>query len=167
MKYRFFTVPVIGGEEAEADLNKFMNENKVAAVERRFVDDGAASLRAICVSVVDTTASKASTGPKKQSVDYREVLNDADFAVFARLRTLRKELAEREGVPPYAIFTNEQLAAIVQRRVSTKTAMRDIAGIGDARIEKYAPPVLDLLASAYADHELCPTHENGAVNGAA
>ena len=167
MKYRFFTVPVIGGEEAEADLNKFVNENKIASVERRFVDDGAASLRAICVSVAGNTALKASAAPKKQNVDYREVLNDAEFAVFARLRTLRKELAEREGVPPYAIFTNEQLAAIVQRRVRTKTEMREIAGVGDARIEKYATPILAVLAAAFADNELSPTHEHGALNGAA
>lgn len=167
MKYRFFTVPVIGGEDAEIDLNKFVNENRVVAMERRFVDDGAASLWAICLTLVDTTASKVSTAPRKQSVDYREVLNEPDFAVFARLRSLRKELAEREGLPPYAIFTNEQLAAIIQRRVLTKTAMRDIAGIGDARIEKYAMPVLAVMAAAYTDHEPRPIQENGAQNGAA
>jgi hypothetical protein len=49
-------------------------------------------------------------------VDYREVLSPPEFAVYDRLRTLRKELAQAEGLPPYAVFSNEQLAAFVQRR---------------------------------------------------
>jgi hypothetical protein len=50
-------------------------------------------------------------------VDYKEVLNEADFAVFSRLRDLRKVIAEKEAVPAYAIFTNEQLAAMVTGKV--------------------------------------------------
>ena len=41
----------------------------------------------------------------------------AEFTVFAKLRSVRKLLADRQGVPAYALFTNEQLAAMVQRRV--------------------------------------------------
>jgi hypothetical protein len=50
-------------------------------------------------------------------VDYKEVMNEADFAVFSRLRDLRKVIAEKEAVPAYAIFTNEQLAAMVTGKV--------------------------------------------------
>jgi len=34
-----------------------------------------------------------------------------------RLREIRKELAQQDGVPKNAVFTNEQLAATVQRKV--------------------------------------------------
>lgn len=81
----------------------------------------------------------------KKSIDYREVLSAEDFAVYAKLRDLRKQLAERDGVPPYAVFTNEQLAAIVQGRVDNLTALKAIDGIGDARVEKYGLSVLTLL----------------------
>jgi superfamily II DNA helicase RecQ len=167
MKYKFFIVPVIGGEEAEAELNKFLIENKIAALERKFVEDGAGSLWALCVSYIENAALKPSTTQKKPNVDYREVLSEEDFAVFARLRSLRKELAERDGVPPYAVFTNEQLAGLVQRRVRTKAAMGEIAGIGDARIEKYAARFLAVLSSELPDHELSPKREQDAHNGAA
>jgi hypothetical protein len=42
-------------------------------------------------------------------------------------------------VPVYTIFTNEQLAQMVQSRATTKAALEKIAGVGDARIEKYTP----------------------------
>ena len=48
----------------------------------------------------------------KQRVDYKEVLSPADFALFAKLRDWRKATAEQEGIPVYAVLTNEQLAAI-------------------------------------------------------
>jgi hypothetical protein len=57
-------------------------------------------------------------------VDYREVLSAQDFAVFSKLREVRKGLAEKEGVPPYTIFTNEQLAAVVRQKVTTKAEAR-------------------------------------------
>ena len=63
--------------------------------------------------VGEVPASKAKKAPPR--VDYREILRDAEFAVFPKLRALCKALAERDGVPPHAVFTNEQLAAIVQQ----------------------------------------------------
>ena len=66
---------------------------------------------------------KASELTKRAKVDYKTVLNERDFAAFAELRNLRKELSEKEGVPPYALFTNEQLAAMVTQQVSSKEAM--------------------------------------------
>jgi hypothetical protein len=49
-------------------------------------------------------------GSKRAKVDYRELLSAGDFVLFAKLRILRKGMAEREAVPAYALFTNEQLA---------------------------------------------------------
>lgn len=65
--------------------------------------------------------------------------------MFARLRALRKTLAEQEGVPAYALFTNEQLAGMVQRRVRTVGDLREIDGVGEARVEKYGGAFLDIL----------------------
>lgn len=37
---------------------------------------------------------------------------------------------------------------MVQRRVSSTTALRQIAGVGEARVEKYGSAFLDLLIQA-------------------
>lgn len=147
MKLRFFTIPIRGGGGDAADeLNRFLSAHRILSVDRSFVQDGANSAWALCVSF--ETAEESPQVGKRGKIDYREVLNEQDFAAFAKLRTLRKELAEKEGIPAYAVLTNEQLAEMVQRRVLTATALREIAGIGDARIEKYGEAFLRLLREA-------------------
>jgi len=54
-------------------------------------------------------------------------------------------VAQAEGVPLYAVFTNEQLAAIVQQRVESLAALGEIEGIGPARLERYGAGVLERL----------------------
>ena len=71
--------------------------------------------------------------------------------MFAKLRELRKEIAQAEAVPVYTIFTNEQLAQMVQSKVTTKTALEGIAGIGDARIEKYGTRILAFLQQEWKE----------------
>ena len=152
MKLRFFTIPIRGGDEATEELNRFLGTHRILAVDRSFVQDGPNSAWTLCVSF-DT--AQGSSGPqagagKRGKIDYREILNEQDFAVYAKLRTLRKELAEKEGIPAYAVLTNEQMAEMVQRRVQNVTALREIAGIGDARIGKYGERFLRLLQEALA-----------------
>ena len=143
MQLRFFTIPVHDGELSAEELSRFLSSHRIIAVDREFVQDGRDSAWAICVSYVQ--AEGRPQPGKKGKVDYREVLSDTDFAVFAKLRSLRKTLADQEGVPAYALFTNEQLADMVQRRVRSVSALREIRGVGDSRIEKYAESFLDIL----------------------
>jgi superfamily II DNA helicase RecQ len=81
-------------------------------------------------------------------VDYREVLAEAEFVIFSRLRDLRKAIADKEAVPAYSIFTNEQLAAMVTGKVDSISGMEAIPGIGAARVGKYGEAFLALLKSA-------------------
>jgi superfamily II DNA helicase RecQ len=65
---------------------------------------------------------------------------------------LRKSLAEQEGVPAYALFTNEQLAEMITRRVTTTAALGKVSGVGKARLEKYADTFLNLLKKALTEN---------------
>ena len=51
------------------------------------------------------------------------MLKPEEFEVFSRLRDWRKGVAEKEGVPVYVVFTNEQLAEMVKKKVGTKAAL--------------------------------------------
>ncbi len=143
MKLRFFTVRMQDvGQEAE-ELNAFLSSHRILSVERHFVADGGNSAWAICVSYLSTAGRPA---PEKRGrLDYREILSEPDFAIFAKLRSLRKTLAEKEGVPAYALFTNEQLAEMVRRRVISLNALEKIEGVGPARCEKYGASFLEVL----------------------
>ncbi len=146
MRLHFATVPVFSGTQAaEAELNAFLASHRVDSVDRQLVVDGPRSAWAICVAYVDGPEPGSKAASKKGRVDYREVLPPEQFQVFARLRELRKKLAEREGVPPYALFTNEQLAEMVRRRAASLAALGAIDGVGPARLEKYGAAFLEVL----------------------
>ncbi len=146
MKFRFFTIPALTPEAGEGELNGFCASHRVYPVERQFAAAGEHSFWTVCVGYRDAamTAIGPATTPRNK-VDYKEVLNEADFALFAQLRTLRKTLAEQEGVPAYALFTNEQLAEMVRHRVTSVAQLREIAGVGAARVEKYGTSFLQLI----------------------
>ncbi|WP_300452855.1 HRDC domain-containing protein [Accumulibacter sp.] len=150
MKFHVFTIDVQQPEAGQEALNVFCAQHRVVDVEKRFVDQGRHSFWAFCVVTLDGDAPSRPAGDRKR-VDYREILGEADFSLFADLRNLRKSLAEREGVPPYALFTNEQLAAMVTRRVTTRSALDEIEGVGEARAQKYAPHFLPRLRQAFSE----------------
>lgn len=146
MNIQVFTIPAFGGSTENSELNQFLASNRIAGIQREFINDGLNSHWSICVTTAD--ADSTITPVKKSRVDYREVLSEQDFAMFAKLRTLRKEMSEKEGVPPYTLFTNEQLAEMVRRRVATDTALVGIDGIGPGRVSKYGETFLAELKSA-------------------
>jgi len=141
---RFFSIPVFGGEAAAQELDRFVADHRIVAVDKGLVQNGGASAWAVCVSYEDA-GQRPAPSARREKVDYKEVLPEAEFSVFARLRDLRRRLAEQEGVPAYALFTNEQLATMVQQRVTTPTALGAISGVGAARVEKYGELFLAVL----------------------
>lgn len=156
MQLHLFAIPALHPEDAQQELNAFCASRRVVAIERQFVAAGLESYWALCVVVAagpgrlpDTLKAperrSGSRGTTSARIDYKTVLNAADFAIYAALRGWRKATAEQEGVPVYAVFTNEQLAEIAQRRVSTLAELGDIDGIGAARLERYGAAVIALL----------------------
>ncbi|OAI14086.1 MULTISPECIES: HRDC domain-containing protein [Methylomonas] len=145
MKYQFFRIPVADSAQAEAELNAFCAQHKVASIDKQFVAAGADSCWAFCIAYLEKAALSDIGKPKPAKIDYREVLDEADFAIYARLRDLRKTLADQEGTPPYNIFTNEQLAAMVQQRIRSKSGILSLPGVGQGRVDKYADAFLACL----------------------
>lgn len=152
MKLQFFTIPAMMPAQAQEAFNRFCGAHQVISIEKQFVADGENSYWALCVCYREATQAVAATLPqRKNKIDYRAVLSEHDFALYARLRELRRVLAEQEGLPAYALFTNEQLAAMIQQRMTSKAALENIPGVGAGRIEKYGSAFLQLLQQAKPD----------------
>ena len=150
MKHKFFKVPVSDPVNGETELNTFMSQHRIAHIDRYFVADGANSFWSICLVWLEGDGALTDSLPKrKNKIDYKDVLNEADFALYARLRDLRKTIAEQEATPVYNIFTNEQLASIVQQRIVTKSALLAVEGIGQTRVDKYGNIFMDTLKSGF------------------
>lgn len=160
MTLHCFTIPALSPDAAQAEVNAFCAGQRVLRLDRHFVADGAQSFWALCVEVaagpgplpdaLKRSARKGADagmvrGAKTQAPDYKQLLSEADFAVFAALRDWRKAQAEAEGVPLYAVFTNEQLATVAQQRCGSLAALGQIDGVGTARLQRYGGGLLQHL----------------------
>lgn len=76
--------------------------------------------------------------------------DDYDETLFELLRKQRKKLADDEDVPSYVIFADRTLIQIAQQYPRTKSALRRIHGIGDAKLERYGKIFLELI-NRYCD----------------
>jgi ATP-dependent DNA helicase RecQ len=86
----------------------------------------------------------------------REVIADPEQAaddeltgdpLWEQLKALRSDLARELKQPPYCIFTNETLEALVRDRPSTPAALAGIKGLGRARIERHGAALLHAIAA--------------------
>jgi superfamily II DNA helicase RecQ len=146
MQLKLFLLPVKSLAAAEGEMNAFLRSHRVLAVKKEFVSEGENSFWTFCVEYLESApAGMATPAGKLPKVDYKEVLKPEEFEVFSRLREWRKGVAEKESVPVYVVFSNEQLAEMVKKRASTKAALKEIEGVGDARVEKYGAAVLERL----------------------
>ncbi len=148
MQLRFFKIPAHGTGGFAEELNAFLRGHRVLNVEREFCTDSGGAYWAVCVEYLASVpggAGPSANGSGKDKIDYREKLSPEDFAVFSALREVRKELAERDGVPVYAVFTNEQIAAMVTTKADSLAALQKIDGVGASRLEKYGERIVAAL----------------------
>jgi len=85
--------------------------------------------------------SKASKKSKKEPSEPLEF----EDKVFEALRALRKEIATKEGVPPYIVFSDKTLKELASYLPSTKEQMLQINGIGEVKFQKYGEAFLEAL----------------------
>jgi superfamily II DNA helicase RecQ len=138
----------------EEELNRFLASHRIVSIEKHCAVLGQAAYWSFAIAYLSEMENVSGSETRKRgSVDYKDVLNADDFAVFAQLRDLRNAMAKRDGKPPYAIFNNEQLAKMVTDRVKDKTGLAGIEGIGQARLEQYADKFLEILRNTAAGDE--------------
>ena len=68
-----------------------------------------------------------------------------DDALLARLKAWRTAQARSQSVPPYVVFHDATLAAIAAARPRDLVALAGISGIGQRKLERYGPALIDLL----------------------
>ena len=68
-----------------------------------------------------------------------------DETLFEQLRVVRKKIAEEQRVPPYVIFSDKTLHEMCRHFPTTASAMRQIAGVGDVKLERYGERFMDAI----------------------
>jgi len=72
----------------------------------------------------------------------------ADAELFGRLRVWRKRQAESQGAPAFVVFSDATLVAIADAQPDSRTALARVSGVGPAKLDRYAEPVLAVLGGA-------------------
>lgn len=153
MQFRLFSIPAAGDVEAEAAFNTFLRNHRAVSVQRELVQSGGSAHWCFCVEYIEGPQGAAEKGEARRRVDYKERLSAPNFALFVQLRDVRKKMSTDDAIPVYAICTNEQLAAMAERRPSSISELKAIEGLGDAKAEKYGKAFLEVISQAPAKEE--------------
>ncbi|MCC6540248.1 MAG: ATP-dependent DNA helicase RecQ [Bryobacterales bacterium] len=70
------------------------------------------------------------------------MLDNADTALFERLRALRRELADEHKVPAYVVFNDRTLLDMAAKKPRTREEFLDIDGVGQKKLEQYGEAFL-------------------------
>ncbi|ELV8772377.1 ATP-dependent DNA helicase RecQ [Vibrio harveyi] len=91
------------------------------------------------------TAARTAKSDKLTSKNY-------DKKLFAKLRKLRKSIADEDGLPPYVVFSDATLIDMAEILPTSYGEMLAVSGVGQRKLEKYADPFLDLIQEHITHH---------------
>ncbi|WP_298939494.1 DNA helicase RecQ [uncultured Psychromonas sp.] len=72
----------------------------------------------------------------------RSVSANADSKLFAKLRHLRKQIADQENLPPYVIFSDVSLSEMSELMPTNDSQFLSITGVGHIKLDKYGEEFL-------------------------
>lgn len=90
--------------------------------------------------------------PKKQ----RKAIIDGttNVELFELLRELRNQIAKREDLVHFQIFTQKSLNAMCELLPTTKAELKQIHGMGKTRIEKYGSEILKVITDYCEENDI-------------
>jgi len=74
-----------------------------------------------------------------------------DRALFARLRSLRKALSERDDVPPFVVFSDATLIDMCQKLPTDNVAMLAVSGVGHTKLSRYGKEFMQEIGDYLAN----------------
>ena len=93
------------------------------------------------------TAGRAHTAKQVSRPAADSPQPEAAQELFDKLRAIRKQIADQNGVPAYVVFTDATLRAMAQYRPQTEDGLLAISGVGIKKMEKYGRVFLEALDS--------------------
>jgi superfamily II DNA helicase RecQ len=119
----------------------------VLEVRQELVADGSNSLWCIAVRYADAsdTSGGRAGSAERSAVDYKDELEPEAFARFVELRKRRKAIAQAEGLPAFAVFTDKELAGIAELKDPQPENLKSVKGVGHKRVERFGARILSPL----------------------
>jgi ATP-dependent DNA helicase RecQ len=117
----------------------FQNMGKFNIVE--LTDAGRAALKSR--QKITLTKPVAPTEPEKHHIG--EIT--CDEALFEKLRTLRKQLADERAVPPYVIFSDVSLRQMARFYPANEKEFSHVSGVGEKKLREFGAMFMREIAS--------------------
>lgn len=93
-----------------------------------------------------------------QKVPRRPQKITVDNSLFEVLRALRKEIADREKVPPYLVFADSTLKEMSEYCPTDHNSLLSIKGVGEVKLARYGQEFLQLLQQYSEANNLKPSN---------
>ena len=82
---------------------------------------------------------------KKVRKSAADMDGELDENLFQKLRALRLEIAQKEKIPPYIVFSDKTLVHMCLLKPRTKEEMLAVSGVGEMKYSKYGEAFLEAL----------------------
>lgn len=164
MLVRIFTLTfnsAQGGFE-DSELREFMRDKEIIAItDHLFIRNEIPYLTLIVkyYPFRKEVQPENKSSSNKRDESWKDDLSEADMGVFNLLRDWRSERCKKEGVPPYILFNNKQLAEVVKMRPQSSADLLKIEGIGKAKAEKYGEDILKITLKEQENPTSGESHE--------
>ena len=87
------------------------------------------------------------TTPRKERASRSGTPADVDEKLYLRLKQVRRDIAAKELVPAYIIFTDSTLQDMCRKMPVTDMAFLSVSGVGRVKLEKYGTPFMEEIGS--------------------
>lgn len=145
IQIKLFTIPLLTAEAECEELNKFLRSVKVVDLKKEIISFDNEAYWAISVVYIYKGNIEPGLASVKQKVDYKNILNEEEFKQFTFLRKIRKQIADEDAVPAYAIFTDSELSEVAKLKEVSLASLKKINGIGVKKMEKYGQKFCELI----------------------
>lgn len=138
------TFDSLTGEFNESPIREFLKDKEIISVsDYLFVRNEIPYL----TLVVKYYPYRPEAHPGSQATgdtNWKEIVGEADMGLFNLLRDWRSSRCKTDGVPPYIVMTNKQLAVIAKQRPQSLAELSKIEGLGSKKLERYSLEILNL-----------------------
>lgn len=111
MQVKIFSIPILGGEALEEEMNKFLRSHKIVDMESELSSSKRGDFWTFCIRyTTHSTSDRFLKKFDKPKVDYQKTLEEQVYKHFLLLKKIRLEIAKEEAIPAFTIFTDAELS---------------------------------------------------------
>ena len=92
-------------------------------------------------------------GPQ-EGIDRESEAKAFDKILFHMLKILRKEIAHKEDIPPYVIFSDPSMEEMATLYPTSMDDLKQIVGVGESKARKFGTPFLQLIEEYVEENDI-------------